>query len=131
MLISAKGLCIFSQCCVQLATAKLIITSLQVAAQANTVTIHHCRLQLRPILLLYITAGCSSGQYCYYTSLQVAAQANTVITMLPANSHVRECYDGSEGVLRYCCISDNTRLSDLSHSIDQYKTRAYSLTAVQ
>lgn len=31
---------------------------------------------------------------------QVASQANTVITMLPAKTHVYECYDGPDGVFR-------------------------------
>lgn len=33
--------------------------------------------------------------------VQVASQADTVITMLPAKTHVYQCYDGPDGVLKY------------------------------
>ncbi len=33
--------------------------------------------------------------------LQVAKQANTIVTMLPAGSHVLECYKGENGIFRY------------------------------
>ncbi len=36
--------------------------------------------------------------------LQVAKQANTIVTMLPAGSHVLECYKGENGIFRYVCF---------------------------
>lgn len=36
--------------------------------------------------------------------MKVATQADTVITMLPAKTHVYECYDGVDGLFQYVCV---------------------------
>ncbi len=50
---------------------------------------------------MYVNVYMCSGAQTAGSPAEVAAQTDTIVTMLPANDHVREVYNGKDGIFRW------------------------------
>ena len=58
------------------------------------------RLVVYDVMESAVKTAVATGAVKADSPSQVSSQADTVITMLPAKTHVLECYNGEQGILR-------------------------------